>query len=277
MAEEQRKRDEQQKAKKHASMFDDLMAGMAAKRRAAQMREQLRMPPAPVGLRVTDVNDDSVELEWCSAEDHPPKGFDVQWKLYHQIQWESANVMFPRCKKKNLERGTRYCFRVRVAAHAAKPASNWSRSIDATTTEPFKAPRRESPILKRAASEFMKNFRRKPFGDASNKQPAPPAGAPQKKPQTARKPPSTKPGGWFELRDANGQAYYWNAQSDESQWEPPSKWYQEKDPTSGVAYYTDGNHSTWRRPADFVEVAKPSGGDARDFARQTFRARAPVS
>ena len=95
---------------------------MAAKRRAAQMREQLRMPPAPVGLRVTDVNDDSVELEWCSAEDHPPKGFDVQWKLYHQIQWESANVMFPRCKKKNLERGTRYCFRVRVAAHAAKPA-----------------------------------------------------------------------------------------------------------------------------------------------------------
>jgi len=106
---------------------------------------------------------------------------------------------------------------------------------------------------------------------------APPAGAPQKKPQTARKPPSTKPGGWFELRDANGQAYYWNAQSDESQWEPPSKWYQEKDPTSGVAYYTDGNHSTWRRPADFVEVAKPSGGDARDFARQTFRARAPVS
>ena len=45
MAEEQRKRDEQQKAKKHASMFDDLMAGMAAKRRAAQMREQLRMPP----------------------------------------------------------------------------------------------------------------------------------------------------------------------------------------------------------------------------------------
>ena len=79
------------------------------------------------------------------------------------------------------------------------------------------------------------------------------------------------------MRDANGQAYYWNAQSDESQWEPPSKWYQEKDPTSGVAYYTDGNHSTWRRPADFVEVAKPSGGDARDFARQTFRARAPVS
>ena len=71
--------------------------------------------------------------------------------------------------------------RTRVAAHAAKPASNWSRSIDATTTEPFtKAPspvkRRESPILKRAASEFMKNFRRKPFGDASNKQPAPPAG-----------------------------------------------------------------------------------------------------
>ena len=38
----------------------------------------------------------------------PPKGFDVQWKLYHQIG--GANVMFPRCKKKNLERGTRYCF-----------------------------------------------------------------------------------------------------------------------------------------------------------------------
>ena len=125
------------------------------------------MPPAPVGLRVTDVNDDSVELEWCSAEDHPPKGFDVQWKLYHQIQWESANVMFPRCKKKNLEQGTRYCFRVRVAAHGREAGVELVRSIDATTTEPFKQPspvkRRESPILKRAASEFMKNFRRKAF------------------------------------------------------------------------------------------------------------------
>ena len=39
---------------------------MAAKRRAAQMREQLRMPPAPVGLRVTDVNDDSVCLLYTS-------------------------------------------------------------------------------------------------------------------------------------------------------------------------------------------------------------------
>ena len=73
---------------------------MAAKRRAAQMREQLRMPPAPVGLRVTDVNDDSVELEWCSAEDHPPKGFDVQWKLYHQIQIEESKAGY-------IQKGTR--------------------------------------------------------------------------------------------------------------------------------------------------------------------------
>ena len=92
----------------------------------------------------------------------------------------------PAVQEEEFRKGHAVLLRVRVAAHAAKPASNWSRSIDATTTEPFKAPRRESPILKRAASEFMKNFRRKPFGDASNKQPAPPAGAPQKKPQTAR-------------------------------------------------------------------------------------------
>ena len=69
---------------------------------------------------------------------------------------------------------------------------------------------------------------------------------------------------------------YWNAQSDESQWEPPSKWAQEKDPTSGVAYYTDGNRrrgagrpTSWRSPS--MRAAR-----ARDFARQTFpRARAP--
>ena len=36
----------------------------------------------------------------------------------------------------NLQPGTRYCFRVRVAASSvAKPASPWSRPCDATTTD----------------------------------------------------------------------------------------------------------------------------------------------
>lgn len=278
LAEEARKREAQQKAQKHASMFDDLMAGMAAKRRAAQMRAA-QLSPAPVGLRVTDVEDAAVALEWCSTEDHPAKGFDVQWKLYHQAQWANANVAFSRCKKKNLERGTRYCFRVRVAAAGAKPASPWSRSVDATTTEPVKAPsprKRQSPILQRTANDFVRNMdaRRKPFGDASNTSPRAPATGAPAKPFMARQPPSGRPGGWFELKDANGQPYYWNAKDDVSQWEPPSKWAEETDPTSGVAYYTDGAHSTWRRPADYVAVAKPSGKG--EFARQTVRARAPV-
>ena len=49
---------------------------------------------------------------------------------------------------------------------------------------------------------------------------------------------------------------------------------------SGVAYYTDGLHSTWRRPADYVDVARhvPGGrrDEAFDFAKQTCRAKRPV-
>ena len=113
---------------------------------------------------------------------NPEKGFDVQYKLYDQMQWEDANVTLftlharvpgmpdwswgrvpgvpclrrsgglcsplyafdvavdkrspHRCKKMNLQPGTRYCFRVRVAASSvAKPASPWSRPCDATTTD----------------------------------------------------------------------------------------------------------------------------------------------
>jgi len=98
---------------------------------------------APVGLRVADVDDNGVELEWYSAEDedHPASGFDVQYKLFDQVQWEDVNVAsqqrvpppLHKCKQKlYLVRGMRYCFRVRVAAPGIKPTSPWSRSVDAT-------------------------------------------------------------------------------------------------------------------------------------------------
>ena len=133
---------------------------------------------APCGLWVADVDDHAVELEWCNMAVRPEKGFDVQYKLYDQMQWEDANVTLftfgpapdvawgrvpgvpclrrsgglcsppyafdvavdkgspRRCKKMNLQPGTRYCFRVRVAASSvAKPASPWSRPCDATTTD----------------------------------------------------------------------------------------------------------------------------------------------
>ena len=241
---------------------------MAAKRRAAQMREQLRMPPAPVGLRVTDVNDDSVELEWCSAEDHPPKGFDVQWKLY-QIQWESERhvptvqeeepgagheALLPR-EGRRTRRGRR------------RTGLETTRRRRPLTT--FTCQEEESPILKRAASEFMQP-RRKPFGDASNKQPAR-HGAPQKKPHTARKPPSTRPGGWFELRDANGRPT--TGTRVRRVGGSRRKVVPEKDPTSGVAYYTDGNHrrgaARWLRGGRRRRAATP--------ARLRARARAGLA
>ena len=106
------------------------------------------VPPTPIGLRVADVDDTGVALEWCSAEDedHPASGFDVQYKLFDQVQWEDLNVVSQqrvlhpphRCKQKlyleklYLVRGMRYCFRVRVAAPGIKPTSPWSRSVDAT-------------------------------------------------------------------------------------------------------------------------------------------------
>jgi len=88
-----------------------------------------------------------------------------------------------------------------------------------------------------------------------------------------------RPDSRYELRDENGSAYYWNAESDVSQWEPPTKWAQEVDPVSGVSYYTDGLHSTWRKPQDFVDVAKPitnpNKRNVDTFAKQTFKARPP--
>ena len=54
-------------------------------------------PSAPVGLRVADVNDIGVKLEWRNAEgeDHPASGFDVQYKPCEQIQWEDLDVASP--------------------------------------------------------------------------------------------------------------------------------------------------------------------------------------
>ena len=43
LAEEQRKRDEQAKAKKHASMFDDLMAGARAASRSLHFTDTTRI------------------------------------------------------------------------------------------------------------------------------------------------------------------------------------------------------------------------------------------
>ena len=53
-----------------------------------------------------------------------------------------------------------------------------------------------------------------------------------------------------------------------------------RDRSIQVAYYTDGLHSTWRRPADYVDIARHVAGGRRegdDWGKQTRAARRPVS
>ena len=62
---------------------------------------------------------------------------------------------------------------------------------------------------------------------------------------------------WHELRDEEGNLYYFNAQSGASQWEEPT-WVDEVDEDSGVVYYrnTATGESQWARPVDFVPIMR---------------------
>ena len=58
---------------------------------------------------------------------------------------------------------------------------------------------------------------------------------------------------WYELRDDDGELYYFNTSTGASQWEPP-KWFSEVDPVSGIKYYvnTSTGEPQWDEPDDFV-------------------------
>ena len=292
------------RAAKHSSMFDDLMAGMAAKKRHGR-----RAASPPIALRATDVTASTVDLAWEHAE--ADRSFEFQWRKRDAGVWVMASVQQALCRKKNLEPNTPYAFRVRVAANGDAAASDWSREVVVVTTvapattalfsPPPRKPRAAavhpeddddgfdaSPSkLKRAASEFMKRmdqgarlFGSKPpslFNSRSDKRVGV---APKRAPRKFPKPKSAPPRGWYELKDDQGAVYYWNSATDESQWEPPSSWAEEVDPASGVRYYTDGMHSTWRKPADFVDfvrhVDNRRAPGYRDWAKATTRAKRPV-
>ena len=62
---------------------------------------------------------------------------------------------------------------------------------------------------------------------------------------------------WYELRDDDGELYYFNSGSGVSQWEPP-RWFSEVDPVSGAVYYVDTNtgEPQWDKPSDFIPVVR---------------------
>jgi len=62
---------------------------------------------------------------------------------------------------------------------------------------------------------------------------------------------------WYELRDDDGELYYFNSNTGESQWEPP-RWFSENDPVSGIMYYvnTSTGEPQWNKPSDYVPVIR---------------------
>jgi hypothetical protein len=62
---------------------------------------------------------------------------------------------------------------------------------------------------------------------------------------------------WYELRDDDGELYYFNSESGASQWEPP-RWFSETDPETGIVYYVDTStgEPQWHKPDDFVPVIR---------------------
>ncbi|GMI07455.1 hypothetical protein TrVE_jg8417 [Triparma verrucosa] len=62
---------------------------------------------------------------------------------------------------------------------------------------------------------------------------------------------------WYELRDDDGELYYFNSATGVSQWEPP-KWFAEVDEISGVRYYvnTSTGEPQWEVPEDYVKCVR---------------------
>ena len=62
---------------------------------------------------------------------------------------------------------------------------------------------------------------------------------------------------WYELRDDDGELYYFNSGTGVSQWEPP-RWFAEVDPVSGLKYYvnTSTGDPQWNMPDDFVPCVR---------------------
>ena len=62
---------------------------------------------------------------------------------------------------------------------------------------------------------------------------------------------------WYELRDDDGELYYFNSLTGVSTWDPPS-WFAEVDPVSGIRYYvnTSTGEPQWHEPAGFVPVVR---------------------
>ena len=62
---------------------------------------------------------------------------------------------------------------------------------------------------------------------------------------------------WYELRDDDGELYYFNSLTGVSQWEPP-RWFSEVDPVSGIKYFvnTSTGEPQWHLPPDFVNVVR---------------------
>mmetsp|Transcript_15385 Transcript_15385/g.53644 ORF Transcript_15385/g.53644 Transcript_15385/m.53644 type:complete len:465 (+) Transcript_15385:192-1586(+) len=130
-AEMKRREDVAADAKKHASIFDDLLRGMAKKK-------DEDLPSPPTGFRASAVGRTDVTLTW---DGDVGAQYELQWRRRGEAAWDCADVANCVCRKKNLNAGATYEFRVRKkpSGLSQRPSPWAAHSVVVTTRLPSSA------------------------------------------------------------------------------------------------------------------------------------------
>ena len=104
-------------------------------------------PPKPTHLRVANKTDSTVTLEWRAGELRGAavsKAYELQWRKRQgkDQAWQSASqlILHTTCRKRNLDKQTRYEFRVRAASVAG-----WSPHSDVCDVTTLNGPGAPAP------------------------------------------------------------------------------------------------------------------------------------
>jgi len=230
--------------------------------------------PAP-SLRKRDEH--SITLVWTVpshwANIHAPRSFQLQWRKKGSASWctGSRRVASCGCRKKNLEMGTPYEFRIR--------AFNDSGYGDFSDISSFATKMRQVVTPKtpvgnpRSKSRFQRRSMRSPAPKTpphatmrTPTRPTPPVqprrGKDRVTPIKTNQEGPYRPGAprWIESVDAaSGLQYYYHSVSGESTWDIP-EWSDTIDPNSGCVYYFNNysGESQWAIPGNFIPIVRES-------------------
>jgi curved DNA-binding protein CbpA len=253
---------------------------------AIAARTESGVPDAPSIATILEVTSTTARIVWTV----PPcngaavRQYELEWRHVGSVYWKtaSASLKGTDCRKKNLLPERQYEFRVRASNRVG--FGPWSQSIHCTTLvaepaqneSPPKAPMSTarppsspeedsgnvpstiSPEAFRDAAT-LRNERAKRAKERAAKA-ARAARAKESKEEkqeevTSEATKHGRPSEYYEMWDAEGNVYYWNAITG-SDWNPPA-WVDHYDDNMNVYYEnTATGESRWEQPLDFIPIIR---------------------